>query len=101
MHAQRSSRGFVVVEHEKYQNKPGEYTRLIQESAAIGDDPDAFDSPGSSFLWVGQDHHLNREEVAELISRMQHWLNTGRLAVDPTVVDQTVVGGGGGTASSR
>lgn len=42
-------------------------TRLIQESSAVGD-----------YLWVG-DHHLNREEVTELITRMQHWLKTGRL----------------------
>jgi len=55
---------------------------LIQESSAIGDYEDAFDKPGSSFLWVGRYHHLNRMEVAELIERMQHWLDTGRLKED-------------------
>ncbi len=73
MKAEVTGRGFAVVTHEKYQNKRGEMTRLIQESSAIGD-----------FLWVGQDHHLNREEVAELVSRLQHWLETGRLKVDET-----------------
>jgi len=80
MEGVKTGRGFVVVEHEKYQNTPGEMTRLIQESSAVGDYDDSLDNPGSSFLWVGQDHHLDREEVQELIERMQHWLKTGRLA---------------------
>lgn len=74
-------RGFIVVMHEKYPNN-GEQTRLIQESSVIGDYDDSFDRPGSSYLWVGQDHHLNRGEVAELISQMRHWLDTGRLKED-------------------
>lgn len=40
------------------------------------------DNPGSSFLWVGNDHHLNREEVTELVSRLLWWLKTGHLVVD-------------------
>lgn len=80
MRGVKTSRGFVAVEHEKYQNTPGEFTRLIQESSAVGDYEDSFDKPGSSFLWVGSDHHLNRDEVQELVSRMQHWLKNGRLA---------------------
>jgi hypothetical protein len=82
MKTEKTERGFVVVMHEKYQNKQGEMTRLIQESSAIGDYEESFDRPGSSYLWVGQDHHLNRDEVAELIIRMQHWLETGKLKVD-------------------
>lgn len=82
MKTEKVDRGFVVVTHEKYQNKPGEMTRLIQESSAIGDYENSFDCPGSSYLFVGQDHHLNREEVAELIIRIQYWLKTGRLEMD-------------------
>ena len=82
MKSSKTQRGFVVVVHEKYQNKPGEMTRLIQESSAIGDYENSADEPGSSYLWVGSDHHLNREEVGELIARMQHWLDTGRLKID-------------------
>ena len=82
MHIEKSDRGFAFVMEEKYQNERGEFTRLISESSAIGDYEDALDRPGSSFLWVGEDHHLNREQVAELIGRMQHWLDTGRLALD-------------------
>ena len=82
MICETTARGFGVVKSEKYQNEPGQWERLIQESSAIGDYEDAMDKPGSSFLWVGDHHHLNREEVQELIERMQHWLATGRLAVD-------------------
>ena len=53
--------------------------RLIQESSAIGDYEDSMDNPGSSYLWVGEVHHLNREEVSTLIAFMQHWLDHGRL----------------------
>lgn len=87
MKAECTGRGFVVVTHEKYQNTPGEMTRLIQESSAVGDYDNSMDNPGSSFLWVGEDHHLDREEVAELIERMQYWLVTGRLEVDDEVDD--------------
>lgn len=76
----RMDRGFRVVEHEKYQNEPGEMTRLIQESSAIGDYENSMELPGSSYLWVGCDHHLNREQIQELIDRMKYWLETGRLA---------------------
>ncbi len=82
MKAKKTERGFVIVEHEKYQNTPGEMKRLIQESSAIGDYEKSFNNPGSSYLWIGQDHHLNREEVRELINRMQCWLETGKLKPD-------------------
>jgi len=81
MIARGTPRGFTVVVEEKYQNQPGEFTRLIQESSAIGDYEDSDEKPGSSYLWVGQDHHLNREQVQELINRMQVWLKFGRLSV--------------------
>ena len=53
--------------------------RLVQQSSAIGDYPDSMDEPGSSFLWVGMTHHLNREQVRELVQRLEHWLATGKL----------------------
>ena len=79
MQTRVSSRGFTFVMEEKYQNERGEYTRLISESSAIANDGKALDNPGSSFLWVGADHHLNKDQVAELIGKMQHWLDTGKL----------------------
>jgi hypothetical protein len=84
----RTDRGFARVVHEKYQNTPGEMTILIQESSAVGDYEDSWGNPGSSFLWVGEDHHLNREEVEELIKRMGYWLETGRLRVDEEQADE-------------
>jgi len=82
MKARKTERGFVIVTHPAYGDEDGAPERLIQESSAIGDDEDSFDNPGSSYLWVGENHHLNREEVRELISRLEHWLNAKRLAVD-------------------
>jgi hypothetical protein len=76
----KTNRGFVRVLHPQYTDSTVQQ-RLIQESSAIGDYEDS-DIPGSSFLWVGEHLHLNREEVAELIQRMQHWLDTKRLADD-------------------
>ena len=83
MKASKTDRGFTVVNHEGYppENRPSRPIRLIQESSAVGDYDDSMERPGSSFLWVGQDHHLNREEVAELVQRMGQWLATGRLEV--------------------
>ena len=79
MKAYTTDRGFVRVDHKKYQNTPNENTRIVQESSAIGDYDDSFSVPGSSFLWIGQDHHLNRKEVKELIGRMQYWLDNKHL----------------------
>ncbi len=72
-------RGFTVLEHPVYAADPSRSERLIQESSAVGDYENSLDMPGSSFLWVGADHHLNREEVLELICHMKRWLNKGRL----------------------
>jgi len=82
MDVKETERGFRVLVEEKYQNEQGVFTRLIQESSAIGDYEDSFDLPGSSFLWIGQEHHLNREQVAELINHMQYWLDNKRLNID-------------------
>ena len=76
-----NGRGFRVTLEEKYQNEPGEFTLLMQESSAIGDYDDAMDRPGSSALWIGQDHHLSREQVADMVRRLQAWLADGRLPV--------------------
>lgn len=88
MKASKTERGFICVEHEVYPPTSGGVPRdpkakqLIQESSAVGDYEDSFDKPGSSYLWVGEDHHLNREEVAELVERMTIWLRTGRLETE-------------------
>ena len=78
MRIYKSPRGFFLIIHTEYCG-PHEETRLIGESSAIGDYDNSMDCPGSSYLWIGAHHHLNREEVAELIGRMQSWLDCGRL----------------------
>ena len=72
-----TERGWRVVDHMKYV-KP-EAGRLVGESSAIGDYEDSFDKPGSSFLWFGDDYHLNRDEVRVLVTALQVWLDDGRL----------------------
>jgi len=81
MRQYETPRGFHGIEAEKYQNERGVYTRLVQESSAVGNDEDAMLRPGSSFLWIGEDHHLSRCEVEELISHLNRWLETKTLAV--------------------
>lgn len=78
---ERTERGFEIVQKPTYANEPkmADLVRVIQQSSAIGDYPDSMDKPGSSYLWVGPDHHLNRSEVRELATRMLAWAQTGSL----------------------
>lgn len=48
----------------------------VQMSSAYRDD--SLGKPGSSCLWVG-DAHLTREDVADLVRRLEGWLKTGSL----------------------
>lgn len=68
-------RGFGLIMHPGYPDTHNMH-RLAQESSAVrlGTEP-----PGSSYLWVGEKHHLNREEVSALTVAMSHWLDTGSL----------------------
>lgn len=62
--------------------------RLVQQSSAIGDYEDSITEPGSSYLWVGSGtvdsswHHLDREQVSELIVYLQRWLITGSFRLE-------------------
>lgn len=79
MELTKSERGFYYLHHQAYL-EPHAMSRLVSESSAVGDYEDSLDKPGSSFLRVGDKHHLNREEVAEFVTHLQRWLQTGRLA---------------------
>jgi len=81
MNASKTARGFNIIEHLTYANEP-KLERLVQESSAVGDYDDSLDNPGSSFLWLCQDFHLNREEVRELIDIMKYWLDNKKLPED-------------------
>jgi len=81
MKMKQSDRGFRYVEHPAYTENAAP-ARLVGESSAVGDYDDSLSRPGSSFLFFGLDaarHHLNREEVAELVQLLQHWLDHGQL----------------------
>lgn len=87
MKIQANSRGFrmVVCPAKITGTDQTEDARLVQESSAIGDYEDSLAEPGSSYLWVGSGspgpwHHLDREQIAELIVHLQRWLDTGSLA---------------------
>jgi hypothetical protein len=74
-----TSRGFEIVEGAVYPAESGPDARIVQQSSAMGDDPFG---AGSGFLWVGANHHLDREEVMELAKRLTAWLYTGSLRVE-------------------
>lgn len=82
MKAFKTERGFIRVNHERYASEPTEEAVLIAESSAIGGYDDSMELPGSSYLWIGEAHHLDREGVADMIRRMQHWLDHKRLPLD-------------------
>lgn len=77
MNIEWDHRGFCVLTHRGYPVSRGENLRLAQESSAI--DFSVGNPPGGSFLWIGQDHHLSRQQVAEFIKHLQRWLDTGSL----------------------
>ena len=81
MEVVNSDRGFEFLLHPAYlpQNRKKVGDRLASQSSAVGDYDDSLDRPGSSFLWVGDNHHLNREEVAQLAKHLKSWLHTGSL----------------------
>lgn len=75
----KTERGFEVLEHPAYPTT-GQSVRVAQQSSAIGPYGDAFDRPGTSYLWLGDHHHLGREDVAELVRHLNNWLETGKLS---------------------
>jgi len=79
MNLERSERGFWQLNYPAYLFDKEGMKRLAAESSAIGDYPDSFDRPGSSFLWIGEHHHLSREEVQDFIAALSRWVLTGRL----------------------
>lgn len=83
MEAVIDGRGFAAIEHDVYASEPAVKGKIIQESSAIGDYDEGYKYPGSSYLWIGNDFHLDREEVAGLIALMQEWLKNKRLTTDP------------------
>lgn len=89
MKATKSPRGFIFIMHKQYPPN-GQESKLCSESSIIGNYDDAFDYPGSSALWIGENHHLNREEVTQLRDCLSYWLEHRRLPLsvpEPAVRD--------------
>jgi hypothetical protein len=80
MQIEKSDRGFKNITHPIYADDKGNVSRIITESSAINFDyEDGLDIPGSSYLWFGEEHHLNREEVTVLRDALNNWLEHKRL----------------------
>jgi len=79
MQINKSNRGFEFLEHDVYPLGADHDSRLASQSSAVGEYNDSLERPGSSYLWIGMHHHLNREEVAQFVGHLQNWLNTGSL----------------------
>ena len=77
MQVEMTDRGFFVHLYPEYIS--GKLARVVGESSAIGDYNDSMDKPGSSYLWIGEKHHLDREEVRQLRRLLGRWLRNGRL----------------------
>lgn len=75
-----SGRGFNFIMHPEYL-EPYEDRRLVSESSAINTEAHA--GPGGDYLWIGEHHHLDHEQVAELRDALTHWLDKGRLPSEP------------------
>ena len=78
MQITESKRGFQEIRHKIYPAGTENLDdRIVCESSAIGSYKNSFDKPGSSYLWIGQNHFLNREEVKQLVDYLNQWLRTG------------------------
>ena len=76
-------RGFTYVGFVDALGEPA----TLQCSSALGSYEDANAKPGSSYVWLGADEssvrlHLDREQVAGLIERLQQWLDFGEFRDD-------------------
>lgn len=61
--------------------------RLVQQSSAIDNHKNSDQEPGSSYLWIGSGdsdhwHHLDREQVSELINYLHRWYVTGSFRLE-------------------
>lgn len=81
MKVELTERGFERIERASYGRGDGKNVMLtlVQQSSAFKWHDDSINRPGESFLWIGEEHHLDKEEVRDLISHLQSWVDTGSL----------------------
>ncbi len=72
-------RGFEYLVHPTYPpgNPRAANERLASQSPIVGDYEDSLERPGTSALRIGDNHHLGREEVSQLVEHPTYWLETG------------------------
>lgn len=73
-------RGFPAL---RFKDSDGRHC-IVSTSSCIGNYDDAFERPGTSFLWFqamddgsNSGMLLNREQISGLIARLQEWLDFG------------------------
>ncbi len=78
-------RNFEELWHESYPPPASSSTErrvvLAAASSAVGTYEDSMDRPGSSYLWIGLHHHLDRGEVQAFVRYLQRWVDTGHLSI--------------------
>lgn len=87
----KTDRGFHQLVVNDYRD--GIAKRLISESSIVGPYQDALQNPGSSCLWIGEHHHLDREQIAALIVILNRWLVTGCLSDGDLIIQGEVSDG--------
>lgn len=79
MKIQKTKRGFEIINLPKYASEFYIEERLVQQSSAIA--PGGVGKPGSSFLWVGEHHHLSKKQVRQFVKYLNNWLTYGSFKV--------------------
>ena len=82
MELKESPGGWRYIEHELHDGKT--IQRLLAESSTVGHDDDSLDNPGSSYLLIANEFHLNRAQARFLAITIFDWLINKRL---PTHID--------------
>lgn len=76
MKIEHTERNFEII---NFEDSSGNKCSL-QASSAIGDKPDDFENPGTSFIWLGMEGkrmHLNHAQVLEITEKLMSWLSNG------------------------
>lgn len=82
MVVEKTERGFETIRRASCPDE--EVLMLVQQSSVIGNYSHSMSNPGSSALWIGSNHLLYKEQVTELISHLQAWVETGSLELQQT-----------------
>lgn len=65
--------GFESLDHEIHPPGASGDTRLLTVSADV-----------NPHLWFGMNHHLDRDQVKQVVKHLRQWLHTGQLSLETT-----------------